>query len=493
MFSTAQRPLASGARTASEPRRRSLPLKALGTALLLELGLILASSATGAVTESRGFRDAFAQQLPLIWSSLEVVRRAGDPALLLLAGLVLASLGYALAIVVGPPPLRWIVGLTLLFELTLLLMPGLLSTDVLTYATYGRLAGVYGQNPYALAPSAIAADPLVQWLDTRPEHASPYGPVWTLLSAGLAWLTVSLSPLMQALSYRVLASLAHLGGMALVWRLNRDPTSLLLFAWNPLLLVENVGSGHNDGLMMVIVLAGVLLLNRAARAPGLLALALAALVKYVPALPLLYVSALQARRRPKVVLATLAASLLLGLVLWLPWVDPRQPQVLLSSVSSAGGERYVNALLDLPTGWIATHLIDRAGQDVAAAEASVRAWPRAIVRVLFAVYVALEAWRLWRTDRSADGLRPALEAALRSVLVLVLLVLTQVLPWYFTWPVALAAVLGWGSTLARVAVAYSVVYLPVFYAIHEDLVHNAAPWLLGYAILPWLMARRRPA
>jgi hypothetical protein len=307
---------------------------------------------------------------------------------------------------------------------------------------------------------------------------------------GVAWLTSGLGPLLQAASYRLVGACSMLAGSAIVWRLTRDPSSLLLFAWNPLLLVEVVGNGHNDGPMMVIALGGLLLLRPAvpagrggARAPrlaaGLLVLGLAALVKYVPGLLLVYAGAALARSRPRLVVSTAAVMLALGMVLWLPWLGQSGPGVVLASVS-AGGERYVNALLDLPTGWVASHVVDRSGQDVAAAEAAVRVWPRAIVRVLFLVYVVWEARRIWRDP----GLLAVLEAGLRGYLLALMLVVTQVLSWYFTWPLALAAVLGWRSTLARVAVAYAVVYLPVFYAIHADLVPNPAPLLLAWAVLP---------
>jgi hypothetical protein len=179
----------------------------------------------------------------------------------------------------------------------------------------------------------------------------------------------------------------------------------------------------------------------------------------------------------------LAAGLVaFTLVLWLPWFDPSQPAALLASFS-AGGERYVNALVDLPTPWLASHLVDRAGENLPAAEAAIRFWPRSILRGLFVAYVAWEAFRV----HTAATL--PLDAAVRTVLVLLLLVVTQVLAWYFVWPVVLAAALGWRSTLARIAVAYSVLYLPVFYAIHEDLVPTTAPWLIGYAVLPVLAFR----
>ena len=529
---------------------------------MLEVGLLVASSATAAVSESRGFRDAFGSAAPVWLSALfDAVRGAAsamvvglggprDPtqaaAVVLVCAFAVAGAAYLLALTTRPAGKRTILAFALLFDLTLLVMPGLLSTDLLTYATYGRLAAVYGQNPYLSSPSAVLSDPLVQWLDTRPEHASPYGPVWTILSMGLAWLTTGLPALLQAVGYRLVGACSVLAGTAIIWRLTRDPSSVLLFAWNPLLLVEAVGNGHNDAPMMVVALGGLLLLaaatsrggialatrlggtgvatgpagtavanrpggtaaagpvremgdasdarsasagavsgRRATRlAAGLLVLGLAALVKYVPGLLLVYAGVALARSRPRLVVSTAVAMLALAIVVWLPWLGQSGPGVVLASVS-AGGERYVNALLDLPTGWVATHVVDRSGQDVAAAEAAVRAWPRAIVRGLFLVYVAWEARRIWRRP----GLVAVLEAGVRGYLVALLLVVTQVLSWYFTWPLALGAVLGWRSTLARVAVAYGVVYLPVFYAIHADLVPgvSAALLLVAWAVLPPLI------
>ena len=482
----------------------------LGAGLLLELGLLAVASASAPLSESRGFRDAFGRELPLVAGAFAALRPAlVAPNVLLVSGLAVSSVAYVAAIaVVRVSANRWtVLGLSLVYVLTLLLMPGLLSTDLLTYATYGRLAAVHGLNPYLASPSAAPGDPLVQWLDTRPEHASPYGPVWTTLSVGLAWLTLGLDPLVHALGYRVLGALAHLAGTALVWRF--APRDLILFTWNPLLLIEGVGSGHNDGPMMVLALAGVLLLTKQAARPGLFVLTVASLVKYVPALVVLYFLVCQRRW-----LWTAAGLLALSVVLWLPWFDDREAGALLASLS-AGGERYVNALVDLPTAWLATHVVDRAGQNIPAAEAAIRFWPRLILRLLFVLYVALEAVWLYRATQpqpmgrdappaalpgSTDGptapavssaptWRPALEAGVRSYLVFLLLVSTQVLSWYFVWPVVLAAALGWGSTLARIAVAYSVLYLPVFYAIHEDLVQATAPWLIGYAFLPVIAFR----
>ncbi|MBV8720048.1 MAG: hypothetical protein JOZ65_33675, partial [Chloroflexi bacterium] len=169
----------------------------------------------------------------------------------------------------------------------------------------------------------------------------------------------------------------------------------------------------------------------------------------------------------------------LTLLLFGPWIDARDITALSASLN-AGGERYVNALVDLPTAWLASHLVDRGGTDVSASQAAVRAWTFGFARVLLLLYALFEWWRA-RADP-----RGVLRASVRLLLVALLFAVTQVLAWYFTWPLALAAPLGWSSNLARLVVAYTVLYLPIFYAIHENMLSTiVAPAVLVLnAVLP---------
>src|SRR5205823_10504562 len=84
-----------------------------------------------------------------------------------------------------------------------------------------------------------------------------------------------------------------LANCLLVYRLARrlggdGPGALLLYAWNPLVLIETAGSGHNDAAMMTFALLGLLLATRGRLLWGLAALVLSVLVKYLTALLLLF-------------------------------------------------------------------------------------------------------------------------------------------------------------------------------------------------------------
>jgi hypothetical protein len=133
----------------------------------------------------------------------------------------------------------------------------------------------------------------------------------------------------------------------------------------------------------------------------------------------------------------------------------------------------------------------------------VRTSLKTIARAVFAGYVVWEVVSLWRLagDRSRDLLEPILETSARAFVVLIMLVLTWVLEWYWMWPLALVTLLGWHRMLTRVVVAYTLTSLPVFY-VHHYWSTNMPPLLvLAYALPPLVLPlvslayarwRRRP-
>ena len=148
-----------------------------------------------------------------------------------------------------------------------LLAPPLFSTDVFSYQGYAREWITYGTNPYLHGPSVIALDPLynligAKWIATP----TVYGPVFTLLSGLLVHVTSAPGANEQiaasALAYKVLASLAGLATVALLWNAARlrglNPgRAVALFGLNPLVVVYGVGGGHNDLLMILAITAGI--------------------------------------------------------------------------------------------------------------------------------------------------------------------------------------------------------------------------------------------
>ena len=193
-----------------------------------------------------------------------------------------------------------------LWALPLLAAPPLYSRDLYAYAGQASLVAA-GRDPYAAGPGSLPG-PLTTgvdevWLDAP----APYGPVWLGL-AGLVVRVTGESLVPAVLGLRLVAVL----GLGLVaWALGRlaaDPArALWLGVANPLVLLHLVGGGHNDALMVGLLLAGLVVARRAV-VPAAALVALAALVK-VPALAgLAYLPLLAADRRRAAVVAPVVAG-----------------------------------------------------------------------------------------------------------------------------------------------------------------------------------------
>jgi alpha-1,6-mannosyltransferase len=143
------------------------------------------------------------------------------------------------------------VGFGALFALTLWPTIALGSTDLYHYILDGRALALHGGNPLATPPQDFWNDRLAYILFFNTENTGAYGPLFYTLAAGaallghddLVWSTVAVKGL----------AMIWLGGcLPLVYliaervRRGRGAAALLLFAWNPLVLFEVAGSGHND-------------------------------------------------------------------------------------------------------------------------------------------------------------------------------------------------------------------------------------------------------
>ncbi|WP_136625217.1 hypothetical protein [Dictyobacter kobayashii] len=186
-----------------------------------------------------------------------------------------------------------------------MLTPAIMTTDVYSYSSYGRLLALYHANPYFVPPTAFPHDVVYQWL--QPEWrkvVSIYGPIWTVVGTLLALIGGS-SQLGLVIVFRCFALLCHLINIALIIAtlrtMKRSPRLVLLgaflYAWNPLVLMETVFNAHNDIFMVTFLLLGFYFCARAQQKgtflqwrgylPPIVAFTAAVLVKFsaAPVLP----------------------------------------------------------------------------------------------------------------------------------------------------------------------------------------------------------------
>jgi alpha-1,6-mannosyltransferase len=218
----------------------------------------------------------------------------------LTAALVLMFLSYALALRSAKDLSRRAV-LTSIAALNalVLLAPPLLSTDLFSYVAYGRLGGTYGINPYLHGPNVISFDPLYHLVGAQWTHTpTAYGPLFTALSYPLSGLTLAAN----VFAYKGIAALSVLAIVVLVWHAARlrgmDPVkAVALVGLNPVIVVYGVGGGHNDLLMLAILVAGIYVLLREREGAGGAMIMAATAIKLTAGVLLPFAVAASAGRR----------------------------------------------------------------------------------------------------------------------------------------------------------------------------------------------------
>jgi hypothetical protein len=352
--------------------------------------------------------------------------------------LVAAWLGYGAALVLGHarPPRAGTIRVAAVAAVAMaVIFPPALSCDVYGYLAYARLPLVHGLNPYTHSQQVLraAGDPVAPFLQW--DLASPYGPLWTLLSMAVVGPLRGASLFAQVLALKLLAAGGLIGltvlGADLAERLapGRGSLAALAIGFNPLLLIEGPGSGHNDLAMLVPLVASVLVFQRGrpTGAAALLGLSVAIKLITVIALPWLLLLRLReaagrGRALPLMVLAALGPAVVLQLCF-----------------GTAG-----RGLLD--------HLTAHGG--IGTAMFFGRRWPLGLLLVLSC---------LWVYRRACV---PAVTLAWVVVSTAAILLGGDVwYPWYVAWPLALALV-RWQRPGLPLVIATNVLALAMmsFYA-----------------------------
>ena len=162
-----------------------------------------------------------------------------------------------------------------------------LSTDVYRYIWDGRVQAA-GINPYRYLPSApelahLRDDGIYGHINRRDFAHTIYPPVAQAIFLGINFISPSsVSGFKIAMSLFDFAAIA--GIMLALWRSGLPPVHAIIFAWHPLVIWEGAHSGHVESAAIAFLAAA--LLARSYEKPVLtgVALALATLVKFYPAL-----------------------------------------------------------------------------------------------------------------------------------------------------------------------------------------------------------------
>ncbi len=299
----------------------------------------------------------------------------------------------------------------LLFRLALLVTTPSLSDDVFRYVWDGKLLNA-GIDPYRYPPSApelaLLRDSLWEGINHK-SMPTPYPPAAEALFAAAYRLLPDSPRAMQAMAVAF-----DLGVMALLFAmlgsLGLDRRRVLVYGWNPLVLLQFAHGAHYDAAMILPLLGALYLLGMGRRIASGMLLALATAVKLVPFLLVPLFLPLWGWTGLLGMVAVLAA----GLLPW--WAVGSGPAGL---ISEAGDARFNDSL-----GYLLVKLMEPLAPNPEVAARGMAL----VVLVLFVLLAAIQSWR-----RPADW-----KSVLRgsyALLGLFLLLNAVVEPWYLTWVV----------------------------------------------------------
>jgi len=375
----------------------------------------------------------------------------------------------------------------LMFTVALLFFQPVDAADIFDNIVHGRMIQLYGANPFLQTASHYAKDPFYAYMAWK-HSPSAYGPLWEIMASGASALAGN-GVVANVLTFKLLP-VAFLGG-SLVWiaiilrRMapQRALAGVLLLGWNPVVLYETSGNGHNDIVMVFWILAAACALLYGRYSLAILALVSGTLIKFIPVLLIPVVVWLALRDLPdrgarmRFLILSAAAGTALVVLAYAPFWQG------LATLSVARRLRLFSG--SLPA-FIYQVLRDRIGVKQAASLVGSRA---ALLTVAFSL------WQSWRASRDRSWLSFS-RAAFNILMFYLLVTCLWFQQWYTLWPLALAAVLPTGD-ITHLAILFTFTAVnkqfivgPVLFARRPYL---PQPWLelrfaTGILAVPWLYA-----
>ena len=415
-------------------------------AVLCALGIALAGLYAAAT-----WRISLGKYFPEPGQTLDYVKMLGDDASPYYLAFTTAALLLWLATVVlawrtrGRLPRAVLFGFPVLFAAALLVMYPPQAVDMFHYHADARTLWIHGDNPLVTPPAAHEYPVGMSWQD----QPSPYGPVWQLISA-LPTLPTQEHFLAGLIGFKVVGAASYLGCAWLIYRMVRrmrpghETLALVLFAWNPFVLMRAVGNGHNDLVMMFFALRALDCAERRSWVLAFQALALSVLTKYVSALiapPLLVFAWWQVGGPVLARVRALAPALgLAGVTTVVAFVPFWEGTDTFDTVRGEAGRMITSTPLLLRA---VLHQVFGVGLDD-----SLRMAQRMAGVVFAMAYLPL----VWQARRDSERL---VVCCFTILFLYPLVAAAWFRPWYLLWPVAIAA-LRPRTLLGLVLVAISV-------------------------------------
>ncbi len=175
----------------------------------------------------------------------------------------------------------------ILFQITLLILPPIGSSDTYNYIFSAKILTHYQQNPFLTAPINFPNDQLINLIQKKSINESlVYGPLWLIISA-FPTILANGTVFFGVLFFKLLAILFNIGTCFFVFKIIKQIKpdykylGTMLYAFNPLILFEVANNGHNDIAMMFFVILSIFVWLKKKYYLSLILLICAVLIKLV--------------------------------------------------------------------------------------------------------------------------------------------------------------------------------------------------------------------
>ncbi|TQF73583.1 alpha-(1-_6)-mannopyranosyltransferase A [Rhodococcus spelaei] len=362
--------------------------------------------------------------------------------------------------------LRWTVPA---WTAPMLLAVPMFSRDAFSYLAQGALLRD-GYDPYAVGPVANPGVLLDNVSNVWTTTTAPYGPISLLLGQGITTITGD-----NVIAGTMLLRLTMLPGLALMmWALPRlarqlggnPAVALWLAVLNPLILIHLIGGVHNEMLMVGLMVAGITLVLDRHHVAGIALVALGVAVKAMAgvALPfLVWIWMIHERdrardegREPPSPLALFARTAGAGVGVFAAIFAAASliAGVGLGWLTALSGSAKIINWLSLPT--IMAHAVTVGTSWFTGLRLGpVLEVTRAICAVAMVVILVAVWWRFRKTPRQAV-------LGILVALVVIVVLSPAALPWYYSWPLAIAAGFAMSTTTLVILVGLSTWLMLVF-------------------------------
>lgn len=372
-----------------------------------------------------------------------------------------------------------ILAASFVFRMTLVFSEPLLSNDIYRYLWDGMVSNA-GLDPYRYVPDSPhliglrdeAIFPLVSHRDVH----TIYPPFLQFLFQGAAFFTSSPVFLKGVFVAFDMATILVL--MRLLRTLGKSIAWVLIYAWNPLVIMETALNGHADVVAVFLFVLGLLLAIQARSIWAALALAGSFLTKFYA---LVFIPFLEdVRTRWKTVLLLVGACVLLILVSYVPYLDSR-PYWLAGLKTYATTWDFNSPIYSI----LHDELKDRMTMDGTVLGLSTDNRPRLAARIILGSSIVLVAlvwffrhYRLSYHEQKGNLLRVAFVVTGWS-----LLASPTLHPWYLIWIVPLLCVIpntAWILLTGLVVLSYDALR-----SFHQSGIWTEDPVIRAWIFIPF--------